>query len=214
MPITIVNEHIEAYAAAHTSPLPPLLSELEEQARAAFGPQAGMLSGHIVGGLLQTLIRAMGARNVLEIGMFAGLSALMMAETLPDRGSLVTCEVDPKAIASAKSYFARSPHGSKIEVREGPALDTIRSLTGPIDLVFIDADKGNYINYYESVLPLLSPQGVIVADNVLWSGNVLEPERPDDHAIVAFNAHVHADTRVRATLLTVRDGLLLITRAY
>ena len=213
MAITLVDPRIEAYAAAHTSPLPPLLNELEEKAREAFGPQAGMLSGHIVGGLLQTLIRAIAARNVLEIGMFAGLSALMMAEALPDGGRLVTCDVDSKAIAFAKSYFSRSPHGSKIEVREGPALDTIKRLDGPIDLVFIDADKGNYISYYESVLPLLSQQGVIVADNVLWSGNVLEPQQPDDHAMVAFNAHVHADTRVRATLLTVRDGLLLITRA-
>jgi caffeoyl-CoA O-methyltransferase len=159
------------------------------------------------------MVRATEARRVLEIGMFAGLSALMMAEALPEDGTLVTCDVDPKAIAFAKSYFARSPQGSKIEVREGHALETIKALDGPLDFVFIDADKSNYINYYEAVLPLLSPRGAIVADNVLWSGRVLEAKEKDDHAIVAFNARVQADERVRNVLLSVRDGLMLITKA-
>jgi caffeoyl-CoA O-methyltransferase len=213
MPITLVNEDIEAYAAAHTTPMPELLRELEARAKEEFGPLAGMLSGQVVGAFLQSLIHATGARTVLEIGMFAGLSALVMAEALPDDGRIITCDVDPKAIAFARSYFARSPHGHKIEVREGPALDTIATLSDPLDLVFIDADKGNYINYYEAVLPLLSPRGAIVADNVLWSGRVLEAKEADDHAIVAFNARVQNDDRVRNALLTVRDGLMLITKA-
>jgi caffeoyl-CoA O-methyltransferase len=187
--------------------------ELEPEAKEHFGASAGMLSRHEVGGVLQALIRISGARNVLEIGMFAGLSALMMAEALPDDGRLTTCDVDPKAIAFARKYFARSPHSEKIDVREGPALDTIATLSGTLDFVFIDADKSNYINYYEAVLPLLGERGIIIADNVLWSGRVLDPKEKDDHAIVAFNAHVLADARVRSTLLTVRDGLLLITKA-
>ena len=153
-----------------------------------------------------------GARRILEIGMFAGFSAQMMAAALPDDGRLITCDIDPKAIALAKKYFARSPHGHKIEVREGPALDTIRTLEGPFDLVFIDADKGNYTNYYEAVLPLLAPNGVIAVDNVLWSGRVLDPREKDDQAIVAFNERVRADERVTAVMVPIRDGLTLIRR--
>lgn len=213
MAITLVNEQIEAYAAAHTTTMPELLLELAAEAKKEFGPLAGMLSGQVVGTFLQSMVRAVGARNVLEIGMFAGLSALMMAEALPEDGKLVTCDVDPKAIAFAKGYFARSPLGARIQVREGPALETIKALSGPLDFVFIDADKGNYINYYEAVLPLMSERGAIVADNVLWSGNVLDAKQPDDHAIVAFNAHVQNDARVQNVLMSVRDGLMLVTKA-
>ena len=163
--------------------------------------------------LLQTLIFASGAKRVLEIGMFTGFSAQMMAAALPDDGRVTTCDVDPKAIATAKEFFARSPVGHKIEVREGPALETMKSLEPGFGLIFIDADKGNYINYYEAALPLLAPRGLIVVDNVLWSGRVLKPERPDDHAIVAFNEHVRNDARVVQVMLTVRDGMTLIRRA-
>jgi len=212
MAIEIVRADIEAYAAAHTSPAPELLVELEARTKAEFGALAGMLSGQTVGHLLQMLVFATGARRVLEIGMFAGYSAQMMAAALPDDGQLVTCDIDPKAIALAKEFFARSPHGHKIEVREGPALETMKTLAPGIDVVFIDADKRNYINYYEEALPLLSPRGIIAVDNVLWYGNVLDPKQPDDHAIVAFNEHVRADSRVTCVLLTVRDGVMLIRR--
>jgi caffeoyl-CoA O-methyltransferase len=137
----------------------------------------------------------------------------MMAAVLPDDGRIITCDLDAKAIAIAKRYFARSPHGHKIEVREGPALETLKSLEGPFDLIFIDADKRNYTNYYEAALPLLAADGLIAVDNVLWSGRVLEPKEPDDHAIVAFNTHVRADARVSHVLLSVRDGVMLIRRA-
>jgi caffeoyl-CoA O-methyltransferase len=213
MAIDVVPPEIEAYAAAHTTPAPALLFELEQRTKQEFGERATMLSGQLVGNLLQTLVHTTRARRVLEIGMFAGMSAQYMASALPDDGRLITCDVDRKAIALAKEFFARSPHGGKIEVRDGPALDTIKTLQGPFDVVFIDADKGNYINYYEAALPLLSPHGVIAADNTLWSGKVLEPKESDDHAIVAFNKHVLADPRVRCVLLTVRDGVMLITRA-
>jgi caffeoyl-CoA O-methyltransferase len=211
--LTLVPEEIETYAAAHSTPLPPLLAELTSLTRDKLGERSRMLSGQMEGLLLQTLVASLGARRVLEIGTFTGFSALMMAEALPDDGELITCDLAPDAIAIARSFFGRSPHGKKIEVREGPALETIATLDGPFDLAFIDADKTNYINYYEAVLPLLSPSGVIAVDNVLWSGRVLDPKGDDDKAIVAFNHHVAADARVSQVILTVRDGVMLIRRS-
>jgi caffeoyl-CoA O-methyltransferase len=213
MAIDITNPEIEAYAQAHTTPVPALLQELEKRTQEEFGELARMLSGQSVGMLLQTLVFATGARRVLEIGMFAGMSAQYIAAALPEDGTLITCDVDPKAIALAREFFARSPDGKKIEVREGPALDTIKTLKGPLDLVFIDADKGNYTNYYEAVVPLMAPRGLIAVDNVLWSGNVLDPKTDDDRAIVAFNAHVRNDPRVACVLLPVRDGVMLVRKA-
>jgi caffeoyl-CoA O-methyltransferase len=213
MTITLIPDQVEAFATDHTSALPPLLDELIAETEREFGERATMLSGRIEGTLLQMLIAARGAKRVLEIGMFTGFSAQMMAAALPDDGRIITCDVDPKAIAIAKRYFARSAHGHKIAVREGAALDTLKTLERGFDLVFIDADKGNYTNYYEAALPLLAAGGLIVVDNVLWSGRVLDPQAPDDHAIVAFDAHVRADSRVSHVLLTVRDGVMLIRRA-
>ena len=163
----------------------------------------------IEGRFLQMLVRLSGAKSILELGMFTGYSALMMAEALPDDGHLITCEIDAKAEAIARRYFAESPHEDKITIRMGPALDTIKTLTGPLDLVFIDADKVNYSIYYEACLPLLKPGGLVVADNVLWSGKVLHPKDADDHAIVAFNGLVQSDPRVENVCLTVRDGMML-----
>jgi caffeoyl-CoA O-methyltransferase len=210
MALTLVPEEIEAYAARHTTPVPALLRELIAETEHRMGARATMLSGQIEGTLLQMLVGLTGARRVLEIGMFTGFSAQMMAAALPDDGMLITCDVDQKAIGIAKSYFERSPHGRKIEVREGTALDTLETLEGPFDVIFIDADKGNYIRYYEASLPLLAKSGVMAIDNVLWSGKVLNPREPDDHAIVAFNAHVAADDRVTAVMLSVRDGVTLV----
>jgi len=158
------------------------------------------------------LAAAIGARRVLELGTFTGFSALMMAAALPEDGRLITCDLDPEAIAIARSFFARSPHGHKIEVREGPALDTLKTLEGPFDFVFIDVDKENYMRYYEAVLPMLASNGLIAVDNVLWSGRVLDPEERDDKAIAAFNEHVQRDPRVTNVILTVRDGVMLIRR--
>jgi caffeoyl-CoA O-methyltransferase len=216
MPTIITDPQIEAYAQAHTTAVPELLRELEVRTKAEFGERATMLSGQSVGMLLQTLVYATGAKRALEIGMFAGMSAQYIAAALPDGGKLITCEVDPKAIALAKEFFARSPHADKIDVREGPALETIAALKLEerlFDFVFVDADKGNYTNYYEAVVPLMSPRGIIAVDNVLWSGNVLDPKTDDDKAIVAFNQHVLNDARVTCVLLTVRDGVMLIRRA-
>jgi caffeoyl-CoA O-methyltransferase len=212
MPLTLVPDEIEAYAARNSTPLPPLLEELVATTHDKMGGRALMLSGQLEGLLLQTLVAATGARRVLEIGMFTGFSALMMAEALPEDGRLITCDVDPQAIAIAKSFFARSPHASKIEVREGPALETLKTLERPFDLVFIDADKENYANYYEASLPLLAPKGVIAVDNVLWSGRILDPQNDADRAMVAFNDHVQRDERVTNVILTVRDGVMLVRK--
>jgi caffeoyl-CoA O-methyltransferase len=206
--ISFISEEIERYAHDHTKPESDLFRRLRDETyRDMSSPQ--MQVGRIEGTFLKLLVRLIGARRVLEIGMFTGYSALMMAEGLPEDGRLITCDVDPKAEAIARRYFAESPHGHKIEIRMGPALETVRTLQGPIDMAFIDADKENYPDYYEACLGLLRPGGLIVADNVLWSGRVLKPEDEHTRAIVAFNERVEADPRVENVCLTVRDGMML-----
>lgn len=210
--LTLVPEEIDNYAAAHSTPLPALLEELVTVTREKTGERAQMLSGQLEGTLLHLLAASLGARRILEIGTFTGFSALMMAAALPDDGKLITCEINPKAISIARSFFQRSPHGRKIEVREGPALETLKALEGPFDLVFIDADKESYIAYYEAALSLLAANGLIAVDNVLWSGRVLNPEDDSSRAIAAFNEHVRRDPRVTQVILTIRDGVMLIRR--
>jgi caffeoyl-CoA O-methyltransferase len=211
MSLTLVPEPIEEYAVIHTEPPPPIFEKLREETYAKMSaPQ--MQVGRVEGTFLKLLVRISRAKRVLEIGMFTGYSGLMIAEGLPEDGELITCDVDPKAEAIAKRYFAESPHGKKIQVRIGPALETIKTLKGPLDMVFIDADKQNYSNYYDAVFPLLRKGGLLVADNVLWSGKVLDPKEPSDLAIVAFNDKVARDTRVEKVLLTVRDGMMLAVK--
>ena len=203
-----IDAAVEQFAHDHTEPETDLYVRLREETyRVMQRPQ--MQVDVIEGRFLQMLVRLSGAKSILELGMFTGYSALMMAEALPEDGHLVTCEIDPKAEAIARRYFAESPHGDKIAIRMGPALDTTKTLAGPLDLVFIDADKVNYSNYYEACLPLLKSGGLVVADNVLWSGKVLHPKDADDHAIVAFNRLVQSDPRVKNVCLTVRDGMML-----
>ena len=208
----LVPEPIERYAEAHTTPPPPLLAELAEETRATLSaPQ--MLTGPIEGRFLQQLVFASGARRVLELGTYSGYSALSMAEGLPPDGRIDTCEVDERHAEVARRYIARSAYADRITVHLGPALDTIARLEGEFDLVFIDADKVNYVNYYEAVLPRLAARGLIVADNTLWSGRVLDPDDDErTQAIVAFNEHVRKDDRVVCVQLSVRDGVTLIRR--
>jgi caffeoyl-CoA O-methyltransferase len=208
----LVPEPIERYAQEHTTPPPPLLAELAEETRATLqSPQ--MLTGPIEGRLLQQLVFASGARRVLELGTYSGYSALSMADGLPADGRIDTCEADERHAEVARRYIARSAYADRITVHLGPALETIARLEGAFDLVFIDADKVNYVNYYEAVLPRLSERGLIVADNTLWSGRVLDPDDDEGtQAIVAFNEHVANDDRVVCVQLTVRDGVTLIRR--
>jgi caffeoyl-CoA O-methyltransferase len=199
---------IEAYLADHTQAPSPVFEELRERTYADMAsPQ--MQVGRVEGALLRILVASIGARRVLEIGTFTGYSTLSMAESLPDDGELVTCDINPEATAIARSFFDRTPHGKKIVIALGNALETVRGLRGPFDLVFIDADKEHYPEYFEATLPLLRTGGLLVADNTLWSGEVLDPQTPSARGIVAFNTRVTNDPRVDNVLLSVRDGIMV-----
>lgn len=210
----LVHPAIEAYADRHVTPPPDYLARLDAEARAVL-PFPAMLSGPVVGRLLEAVVALRGAREVLEIGTYAGSSALWMARGLAPGGRVVTCELDPGHAAFARRHIAASPHAAQVEVRVGPALETVAGLAGPFDVVFIDADKTGYPAYLDAVLPKLAPGALVIADNVLRSGRVLEEdaEDPGTRAIQAFNTRVANDPALAATLLTVRDGLLLIRRA-
>lgn len=209
---------IEEYAEAHTTPPPPELVSLFDETHAALDSPT-MLTGPVEGRFLQTLVFALGARRVLEIGTFSGYSALSMAPAVATGGRIVTCEVSQRHAEFARKHFDSSPYADMIEIRPGPALSTIAGLAAdgaePFDFVFIDADKENYPAYFEAVLPLLAPRGLIAADNTLWSGRVLDPADREASTIAlrAFNDAVAADTRVVSVMLTVRDGVTLIRHA-
>jgi caffeoyl-CoA O-methyltransferase len=207
----IIPKAIEEYCAAHSMSPSALRVELERYTRAHCAePQ--MLTGALEAAFLQMLVRLAGARRVVEIGLYTGYSALAMAEALPEDGMLHSCEIDPERARIARGFFERSPHGRKITVHLGEALAVLPALlpaAGPLDLVFIDADKENYGAYYDLCLPHVRPGGLIVVDNVLWSGRVLAPERETDRAIAAFNERLAADERVECVMLPLRDGVLL-----
>lgn len=209
----IVPAAIEAYALAHSSPPPAYLQAVEEATRAE-SPASGMMVGPLEGRLLEMLVHALGARRVLEVGTFTGYSALSMAAGLAPGGRIVTLELDPRHAALARRNIEASPYAEAIEVVEGPALDALAALEGPFDFVFLDADKGGYVAYYEATLPMLAPRGLLAADNTLWSGRVLDEgdEDEDTLAIRRFNEHVAGDPRVVCVQLPVRDGLTLVRR--
>ncbi len=209
--ITFSPPGIDDYAASKSEPAGSLLQELMEETKSKM-EMWGMLTGHLEGRLLKLLVLISGAKNILEIGMFTGYSALCMAEALPADGHLTTLDIDPVAIALARKYFERSEHASKITIVEGAALESLKTLSGPFDLAFIDADKDNYPHYYEAVLERLRPGGLIVIDNVLWSGRVLNPRTDADKAIAKLNDIVSKDERVDRVLLTIRDGMFLVRK--
>ncbi|MBY4676347.1 O-methyltransferase [Marinobacterium arenosum] len=207
----LVNEAIEDYAFLNTGAEPELLQELIDATNENMGwPQK--LSGRLVGRTLAMLAKLTQPKNVLEIGMFTGYSALSIAEGMPDDGKMICCETNPRAIEFAKTFFERSPHGHKIEVIFGRALDTLETLDMELDFSFIDADKRNYLNYYEKVLEMTRPGGLIVLDNVLWSGKVLQPESEIDDVLVEMNRRIAADDNVENVFLTVRDGLNVVRK--
>ncbi len=209
----LVSADIEAYAQAHSMPESPACRAVREETERTM-EHARMLVGPLEGAFLKMMTRLVGATRVLEIGMFTGYSALCFAEALPDEGRVVTCEVDDDYAAVARRHFSQAPCGSKIDIRMGPALETMDRLRGPFDLIFIDADKTNYLNYYRRSLDLLSPQGVILIDNVLWDGEVLRHPPQDDRAaaIQELNRMVAADPGVSAVLVTVRDGVFVVRK--
>jgi caffeoyl-CoA O-methyltransferase len=212
--IEVVDPGVEAYAEAHTTPPGGALADAMQQTAAQM-PNPGMMSAVPESRLFQALISMSGARRVLEVGTFTGVGALAMAEALLEGGELVTIEFDKDNAALARGHFEKSPQRDRITLIEGDAREEMGKLEGPFDLVFIDAWKPDYVHYYELALPLLSPRGLIVADNVLWSGRVLNPQPDDEWArgVMTFNDHVQADPRVHNVLLTVGDGLMLAWRA-
>ena len=204
----IVDPRVEEYTERFTTPHDALLAELSEETARDLGSQQ-MLTGPVAGRLLEVLVWTSQPKRVVEIGTFSGHSALSMAAALPEGGRIDACEIDPERAAFAQRYFDRSPHGSKITLHVGPAMETLEKLAGEFDFVFIDADKEGYVDYYEAVLPRLAERGLIVADNTLWSGRVVDEASP----IATFNEHVAADPRSVQVLLSVRDGMTLIRRA-
>jgi caffeoyl-CoA O-methyltransferase len=209
----ITNPMIERYATEHSSSEPPLLVELAQATR-EFSSAYGMMVGRLEGRFLKMLVAAVGARQVLEIGTFTGYSALSMAEALPEDGRLITLELNPSHAEMARSYISRSAFADRIEVRLGPALDTLGALDGPFDFVFIDADKPSYLAYYEAVVPKLAPGGLIAVDNVFQAGRVVDESEGTENtvAIRRFNDRVASDARVECVMVPIRDGVTLIRR--
>ena len=210
----LISSEIETYAEAHSMPESAVCRALRGETQRTL-EYSQMLVGPLEGAFLKMMTQLVDAKRVLEIGMFTGYSALCFAEALPSDGTVITCEINEKSAAVARRYFAQSPVGRKISIRMGPALDTMRALTGMFDLIFIDADKINYLNYYRRALDLLEPNGVILIDNVLWSGEVLKQPPPDEStaAIQELNRVVSNDPQVTAVLVTIRDGVLVVRRA-
>jgi caffeoyl-CoA O-methyltransferase len=210
----IVTDDVERYAEEHTTPPTDVLAALAAETRATLAaPQ--MLTGTIEGRFLEMLVFAQQARRVLELGTYSGYSSISMAAGLPPDGHIDTCEIEPEHAEVALRYIEQAGYSDRITVHLGPALDTIERLGGEWDFVFIDADKENYVNYYEAVVPRLSQRGLIAADNTLWSGRVADESDDSENTrdIRAFNERVRADDRVVSVQLTVRDGVTLIRRA-
>ena len=219
--LTVTAELVD-YAVAHGSDVPgPVLDDLRAET-AALGPPAGMQIGPDEGQLLTLLTRLVGARRAVEVGTFTGYSSLCIARGLAPGGALTCCDVSEEWTAIARRAWDRAGLADRIELRIAPALDTLRSLPAEphIDLAFIDADTGGYVDYWDELVPRMRPGGLLLADNVLWSGRVVESpgpaeaNEPDDNtrAIRAFNDHVAADDRVDVAVLPAFDGLTIARR--
>ena len=209
----VMSERIEDYVLAHA---PESEAARRLRAETAKLPQAGMQIGADQAAFLALLVRSTGAKRCLEIGTFTGYSALAIAAALPADGRLVCCDISEEWTAIARRHWSSAGVSGRIDLRIGPALDTLKNLlargeAGRYDFAFIDADKTGYDGYYEACLKLLRPGGLIALDNMLWSGRVCDPDHhdADTDAIRALNAKIRADGRVDATLLTIGDGVML-----
>ena len=207
----MISDELSAYIYEHTTPEDELFERLRDETYEKLRfPQ--MQVGRVAGRFLEMMVRISKAARVLEVGTFSGYSALAMAKGLPEHGQLITCDVDPVATEVARRYWAEAPWGDKISLRLGDAEDTLTKLRDAgecFDLVFIDADKAGYVRYFDLALELVPVGGLILADNTLWSGRVLDPKEDSDRAIVRFNDHVKRCDRVEQVLLPVRDGIML-----
>ena len=207
---------VSAYVGARAAQPDRVLSDLIERTRAETGGAATMQVSASQGALLTLLTRVTGARRALELGTFTGYSSICIARGLADGGSLLCCDVSEEYTAIAREAWAEAGLTDRIELRIGPALDTLEGLAGtePFDLAFIDADKPNYPHYYEAVLQLLRPGGLLMVDNTLWSGEVVRPADPGSTTAViqAFNDRIATDDRVDSVILPISDGLTLICK--
>jgi caffeoyl-CoA O-methyltransferase len=209
--MTFIDEAVDEYVFEHTQPAPDLLERLEKYTLENTS-NPDMLTGRVEGRFLKLIVQITGVENILELGTFTGYSALSMAEALPRDGRLVTLERDPEAKAIAEEYLSKSLHGKKIEIRFGEAMETIKDLDFTPDLVFLDADKERYPEYYDIIVDMLQPGGLILVDNSLWDGDVVNPETESAKAIARMNDRIVNDDRVENVLLTVRDGIQLVRK--
>ena len=213
----LLSTELHRYLVDHGTPPDPILTRLNRET-AGLGDVAIMQVAPEQGTFLELLAHATQARFAVELGTFTGYSALCIARGLAPRGRLLCCDVSEEWTAIARRYWAEAGVDDRIDLRIGPALDTLRSLPRdqPVDLAFVDADKPGYLDYYEELLPRLSPHGLLVVDNVLWDGRAAAPPTEDDdestRAIRAFNDHVAADPRSRAVMLPISDGLTVLRR--
>jgi caffeoyl-CoA O-methyltransferase len=209
----LINPLASAYAAQYVSALDEITGLLERQTM-ELHPHAHMISGHVQGKFLEMLSLMIRPKRILEIGSFTGFSALCLAKGLAQDGVLHTIEIREEDATVAKGFFDKAGMGDRIVLHKGKAMDILEDLKEDWDLVFIDADKTSYIDYYELTLPAVRSGGWLLADNVLFHGEVLieNPKGKNARAIQAFNEHVRKDPRVESVLLTVRDGIMLIRK--
>ncbi|HKI44070.1 MAG TPA: class I SAM-dependent methyltransferase [Balneolales bacterium] len=207
----LVNPDIEKYAKTLSLDESELLLNISKTTHEELEYDQ-MLSGKLEGRFLRMLIQLTGAKRILEIGMFTGYSALTMAEALPDDGNIITCDTNERYANIARRFFEKSPCGYKISIKMGPALETLKKIKGPFDLIFLDADKNNYPEYYRILHPMLEIGGLLIVDNAFWDGKVID--RPDEKsmAIDRLNRMIYDDPTVENVLLTIRDGINLVRR--
>lgn len=206
-------DKIARYIDEHSVREAAVLRELRTATKAV--PMSGMQIGADQGQFMQLLVRAIGARRCLEIGTYTGYSALAVALALPPGGRLICCDISEEWTAVGKPFWKKANVEKKIDLRIGPALETLKKLKGPFDFVFIDADKPNYANYYEACLPLVRRGGIIAIDNTLWSGAVADPSQKDADTVALrqFNDKLHGDDRVALAMLPLGDGVTLALKA-
>ncbi|ESU23290.1 O-methyltransferase family protein [Flavobacterium enshiense DK69] len=206
-----ISETLEDYVALHTENEPELLARLNKETHQKI-LQPRMLSGHFQGRFLSMISKLIRPTNILEIGTYTGYAALCMAEGLPENGTLDTIDNNEELYDFQRKYFAQSPWDSQIKQHLGNALEIIPTLNKKFDLVFIDADKENYINYFNMIVPLMNKGSLILSDNVLWSGKVLEEVKANDKStkvLLEYNEILKNDPRVETVLLPIRDGLTM-----
>jgi len=210
LPISkLKSERIQKYCRQHSKDDSSLLTELEKYTWANEDvPQ--MISGQLVGKFLQSIIIMIDAKRIIEVGTFTGYSALQMAEAIPENGEIHSCEIMEKHVETAQTFFNRSKFGNKITIHKGTALNSLEQLpVGSFDMAFIDANKSDYLEYYKRCFTLIRSGGVIILDNMLWNGNVIDPKDDDSKMLRKTGDYIQQDDRVFNVLLPIRDGLML-----